>query len=192
MKSFSNDSIFGPGLKVLIENNSDKAVTVQVRNLSINDVMIEALLSSDVEANKKANDEITFMSSQLKDANISTIQKIEFSFHIFDSENWEDSFESDMILIETESDPEYIQEYDDSGFLAYDENDLKIVMKKVSSEDSFWGADVFVYIENNSDNNITVQARDVSINGFMVEPIFSSDIVAGKKYTIPLPLWKAT
>ena len=52
LKSFSNDSIFGPGLKVLIENNSDKAVTVQVRNLSINDVMIEALLSSDVEANK--------------------------------------------------------------------------------------------------------------------------------------------
>ena len=55
------------------------------------------------------------MSSQLKDANISTIQKIEFSF-ISLIQKLEDSFESDMILIETESDPEYIQEYDDRVF----------------------------------------------------------------------------
>jgi len=54
-------------------------------------------------------------------------------------------------------------------------------MKKVNSSDSFWGADVYVYIENNSGDDITIQTRDVSINGFMVSPIFSSEIVAGKK-----------
>lgn len=58
---------------------------------------------------------------------------------------------------------------------------FKIVMKRVSSEDSFWGADVYVYIENNSETDATFQARDVSINGFMIDPIFSSDVLAGKK-----------
>ena len=36
-------------------------------------------------------------------------------------------------------------------------------------------------LENTGDKDITVQTRDVSINGFMVEAMFSCDIVAGKR-----------
>lgn len=50
-------------------------------------------------------------------------------------------------------------------------------MKRASSDDSFWGADVYVYIENNSETDATFQARDVSISRFMINPIFSSKVI---------------
>lgn len=181
LKSLEFDGMFGPSLKVLVENNSEEPITVQTRDSSINDVMIESMFSCDVVSGKKANDSITFMESDLEHAGIKIIKDIEFKFHIFNSDTWDGVLDSDTITINTSADLEYVQEYDDSGVIVLDEKDIKIVMKKVSSEDSFWGADVHVYIENNSDNDITIQARDVSINGFMLEPIFSSDVIADKK-----------
>lgn len=175
------DSFFGPEISVLIENNNEKDITVQVRNISINDIMVDAIFSSDVASGKKANDGITIMDDYLERANITTIKTIELSFHIFDSDSWDTIVDSEPILLETLGSESYIQEYDDSGTVAVDMNGVKIVIKKLDSSDSFWGADVYVYIENNSEQDITVQTRDVSINGFMVDPIFSSDIVAGKK-----------
>jgi len=181
LKSLSNDDFFGPSLDVLVENNTDKSITVQSRNTTINDVMVETLFSCDVAAGKKANDEITFMDSDLKTAQIETIKDIELVLHIFDTDTWDTIFDSDTINITTSADPSFLQEYDDSGFVALDQNDIKIVIKKLDSEDSFWGADIYVYIENNSQSNATIQLRDVSINGFMTDPIFSCDVVAGKK-----------
>lgn len=181
LKSLQQDGMFGPALKVLIENNTEKSITVQVRDSSINGVMADAMFSCEVAANKKANDEITFMWSDVEQAGIEVIQNIELKFHIFASDSWDGILDSDAIVIETTADPAYVQAYDDSGVIVLDEKGFKIVMKKVNSEDSFWGADVHIYIENNTDIDATIQARDVSINGFMISPVFSSDLIAGKK-----------
>lgn len=181
LKSIEYDGIYGPSLKVLIENNSDKAITVQTRNSSVNGVMVKTIFSSSIEPQKKVNDNIIFIQSDLDAAAISIVKDISFNFHISDNESWTESFDTDMIEIVTNEDSENVQDYDDSGLVVFDENDLKIVIKKANSEDSFWGADVYVYLENNSDKNISVQARDVSINGFMVDPIFSCDVATNKK-----------
>jgi len=75
----------------------------------------------------------------------------------------------------------YVQTYNDKGFTVVDTGNINIIVQKLNSADSFWGSDVYVYAENNTDADLTIQTRDVSINGFMVEPIFSCDIAAGKK-----------
>lgn len=181
LKSLSYDGFFGPSLKVLIENKSEKDITVQVRKTVVNDVMVDTLFSSDVAAGKKANDEITYMGSDLKEANIETIKSFELVLILIDPDSFDTIFETEPLTITTSADPSYVQTFDDSGFVALDKNDLKIVVQKLDSEDSFWGADIYVYIENNSSRDITVQLRDVSINGFMIDPIFSSDILPGKK-----------
>ena len=60
--SFDEDGSFmGPELKILVENNGEKNITVQVRDVSINDIMIDGSLSTDVAPGKKAKDEIFFM-----------------------------------------------------------------------------------------------------------------------------------
>ncbi len=180
VKGLSSDDFFGPAVKVLVENGSDQNITVQTRNCSVNGLMMDPMFSCDVAAGKKANDTIAFMNSQLETTQISTIASIEFYLNIFDSDSWEDITRSDIITLNTSA-VDHVQTYNDSGFTVCDDGGIKIVVQKLNSEDSFWGSDVYVYAENNTDANITIQARDVSIDGFMVEPMFSCDIAAGKK-----------
>lgn len=174
-------SIFGPTLDVLIENNSSKSVMVQARNSAVNGVMIDTMFSCDVAPGKKANDEITFSSSELKRAGIETIKEIQFQLQFFDADSWNTIVDSDPIVITTNADPSFVQEYDDDGVLLLDKQGFKIVAQGLDMSGSIFGAELLVYIENNSDNDVTIQARDASVNGFMVETIFSCDILAGKK-----------
>ena len=180
-KSLDNDALFGPEVKLLIENDSGKDLTFQCRNASVNGYMIETMMSVDVVNGKKANDEITFMSSDLEMCNISAIADMEFSFHIFTTEDWEEFLDTPQIQLKTSIADAYEYSFDDSGSLAYDGNGIKVVVKGLAEDSSIFGPSIVVYIENSSDKTITVQARDVSINGFMVDTIFSTDVVIGKR-----------
>ena len=97
------------------------------------------------------------------------------------SESWEDIVVTDTIVVNTSIASTYVQKVDDSGEVLFDSNGVKIVGKGLSADDSFWGPGVIVYIENNTDRNIIIQTRDVSVNGFMVESVMSEEVVAGKK-----------
>lgn len=171
----------GISVKVLVENNSGRAITVQVRNSVVNGVMISTMFSCDVEPGKKANDTITFSGSELDVAGIEAIQEVEFSLHIFDKDSWKGIDDSEQIVLVTTLGDGYVQQYDDSGILALEQNGLRIVTKKLDSESSFWGADLYLYVENDSGKDITVQIRDCSVNGYMVDPMFSCDVLNGKK-----------
>lgn len=176
-----NGSFMGAELKFLIENETDKNITVQARNVSVNGYMVDSNMSSEVASKKKNNDSLTFLSTSLEECGITNISEMEFSFNIFNSDDWMDSFDTDMIIIKTSSADGYVQNYDDSGEVLYENNGVKIVSKGISQDDSFLGPSVILYIENNMDEGITVQARDTSINGFMVDPTLSPEINPGKK-----------
>ncbi len=120
-------SIFGATVAVLIENNSSKNITVQARNSAVNGVMVDTLFSCDVTAGKKANDAITFSASDLKRAGIEVIKEIQFQLHFFNAESWDTIVDSDPIIITTDADPSFVQEYDDSGVVLLDTKGFRIV-----------------------------------------------------------------
>lgn len=180
-KSLAVDEFFGTEIKLLIENNSGKDLTFQCRNVSVNGYMVEPMMSVDVANGKKANDSITFMESDLEACGIDAIADIDLAFHIFDMAEWEPYLDTDAIQIKTSIADTFEYTYDDSGDLVYEGNGVKIVLKGLAEDESFIGPSLVVYIENLGDKNITVQVRDVSINGFMVDPMFSCDVVAGKR-----------
>ena len=175
------DGLFGTELQLLIENNSSQGVTVQARNANVNGYMVSTMMSADVAAGKKANDSLTFETSGLKECGIETIATMEFSFHIFNTESWDDIADTEVIKVDTSAAGSYTQTYDDSGEVLVDADGVKIVGKGLSADGSFWGPGVILYIENNTEKDITVQVRDVSVNGFMVDSSMSEDVVAGKK-----------
>lgn len=179
-KELAVDGFYGPEIKLLIENNSGKDLTFQCRNASVNGYMVDTMMSVDVANGKKANDGLIFMESDLEACGINAIADMEFAFHIFDTADWEDYLDTDPIQIKTSIADTFEYSYDDSGDLAYEGNGAKIVIKGLA-DDGFYGPGIVVYIENTSDKDITVQVREVSINGFMVEPMFSCDVVAGKR-----------
>ncbi len=181
LKSMDVNNFLGPSLNFLIENNSANDITIQSRDVSVNNVMINTIFSADISSGKKANENLIFTSSELKTSGIDVFKDIELKFIILNSSDFSSLFISDPINFTTNVDPNFVQTYDDSGSVMLDQNGIKIVIKKVDDKNSFWGADVYLYIENNSDQNITVQARDVSVNGFMMNPVLSSSITPGKR-----------
>ena len=94
------DSIWGAELKLLIENNSSKTITVQARNCNVNGYMVTTMMSADVASGKKANDSLTFETSGLKESGIEQIATMEFYFHIFDTETWDTIVDTDVITIQ--------------------------------------------------------------------------------------------
>ena len=47
--------------------------------------------------------------------------------------------------------------------------------------DETWGTQVIVYIENNSDQDVSIQTKDSSVNGYSFDNYFFKDIIAGMK-----------
>ena len=83
------DNIWGDGIKVLIENNADKDVTVGCNALIVNDYMISDLFVAEVAAGKKVYDTIDLFNSELKAAGIDTVGKVEIYFHVYDSSTYD-------------------------------------------------------------------------------------------------------
>ena len=141
--------------------------------------MVTDLFSESVAAGKKANATLNFLSDSLKNAGIDTPGQIEIYFHVFDGDSYSTVFDTDCVTIKTSAyDSMEIKKLDD-GHELYNEDGLRIVGKYVD-ENSIWGTAVLLYIENNTGKNIGVQADDMSINGFMVQPFFSATVYDGK------------
>ncbi len=178
-KEYVEDSIWGPGVKVLIENNSDKNLGISCGALIVNNYMVSDLFSKTVAPGKKANENIYFLSADLKNAGIHTVGQIELFFHIFDGDTYSTIFDSDFVTIKTSAyDSMEVVKMDDGQEL-YNDGGIKIIGKYVD-ETSLWGTAVLLYIENTAGKNIVVQADDMSINGFIVTPYFSSTVYDGK------------
>lgn len=179
------------GLKVMIENNTDKEITVQARDVCVNGCVIEHTFSSDVTAGMKANDFIRFSESGLERSGITTIADISLKFHIFDGESWDDILDTDEIQIKTSAYEGFQYTYDDSGDLLYNENGIKIVYKGYELDETWGEFGILLYIENNSGEYITVQTRDNTINGFMMDGVMSDDIPSGKKSFTDITFWNS-
>jgi len=177
---YTTDSIWGDGIKLLIENNSDQNVTVGCTALIVNDYMITDLFVSDVAAGKKANETMYLSSSELEAAGIDSVGQIEVYFHVYDSASYEDIFNTDVVTIQTSEYANMDTTPNDAGTELYNEGGIRIVGKTVD-ENSFWGTAILLYVENTSGTNVGVQCDNMSINGFMMTPYFSCDVYDGKK-----------
>ncbi len=66
-----------------------------------------------------------------------------------------------------------------SSKVVYDANGIKITAQGIG--ESYLGKEIKLLVENTTAKNYTVQVRDFSINGYMIDPVFSCDVAAGKK-----------
>ncbi len=176
---YVTDSIMGDGIKLLVENNSDTDYTIGCDELIVNDYMIADLFSVDVAAGKKSNEMMYLSSSELKAAGIDTVGKVEMYFHAYDA-NWDDLFQNVYSEIETSEFANMDTTPNDEGTELYNENGIRIVGKTVD-ENSFWGTAILLYTENTSGKNVGISVDDMSINGFMMTPYFSTTVYDGKK-----------
>lgn len=176
---YVTDSIWGDGIKLLVENNSAKDYTIGCDELIVNDYMITDLFSADVAAGKKSNEVMYLSSTELKAAGIDTVGQIEMYFHAYDS-NWDNLFKNVYSKLETSEFANMDTTPNDEGQELYNANGVRIVGKTVD-ENSFWGTAILLYIENTSGQNVGINVDNMSINGYMMTPLFSTIVYDGKK-----------
>lgn len=68
-----------------------------------------------------------------------------------------------------------------TGGTIYNANGVIVHYQGIIYNERFKEIQIQLYIENNNDHDIRIQADDFSINGFKTSKIFSSDIAAGQK-----------
>lgn len=179
-QKYVKDDFWGDGIKLQIENNSDKDVTVSCDALIVNDYMTSDLFAVDVAAGKKTNETLYLLSEELENAGIDTVGKVEIYFNVYDSSSYDTIFKTDCITINTSAFANMDTTPKDAGKELYNEGGIRIVGKTVD-ENSFWGASILLYCENTSGRNVVISIKDMSINGFMMDPLFASTVYNGKK-----------
>ena len=70
----------------------------------------------------------------------------------------------------------------------FNNNGVKITY--TGTEEGLLGTNINLLIENNSGQDYTIQARDVSVDGYMIEPIFSCEVKSGKKANTSLEFFE--
>lgn len=178
-KEIVDNTIWGVGIKVHIENNSNKDYSIGVEQAIVNNCMITDLFSCTVASGKKANDTIYLSSSDLKASGIDNIGQVELYFYVYDPTTYERIYETDCITIKTSDYDTMDTTIENAGYTLYNDNDIKIVGKYVD-EYKLLGKAIVLYIVNNREENITISCDDMSINGYMVTPFFVSTVYSGK------------
>ena len=170
----STDSLFGPELNLLVENDSAQNIVVQPNYCMVNGYMMDGLLSADVAAGKKANDTLDFLSNALARCGIETITDIELDLVVSDGDSWQTFYETGPVILQTSAAGQYTQTYDDSGEEIYNQKGIRVVAKSVN--DDLFGMGIKFYLENNTDKTVIVNADNVSVNGYMMTDLFYSDL----------------
>ena len=178
--SYETDSIWGDRIKILAENKGTQTIHIGCDALIVNDYMITDLFSAEIAPGKKANESLDLMSSQLSAAGIDNVGKIELYLYYYEGDSFSNRVKSDCITIKTSHYDDMDTTPDDTGTELYNADGVRIVGKYVN-ENSFWGAAVLLYIENNSGENITVTTEDLSVNGFMITDYFYATVYDGKR-----------
>jgi len=180
-KSLVYDNTWGPELKVLIENNSSENIVVTSRETSVNGAMIDFTFYCDIAAEKKSNEGISIYKADLETASITTIKEIQFKIRVSNQDTYNEIIETDFITITTNASPDFVQKFDDSGEVVYNDNSFKVVFRGlVINESSIYRTRLTFYVENNTDQSVTLRTRDLSINGFMFDDNMYATVGAGK------------
>ena len=180
-KEIVDESVWGQGIKVLIENNSSRDVTVTATAMAVNGYMLTDFLYEKVTADAKANAVIHCLNNELEKAGITNIEEVAIWFSLVDPESYMTSYSSDEpAILRTSLYTGAESEAFSDGIEVINQDGIRVVVKYVD-EKSIWGTSVLIYAENNSGRNVGLSADNVSINGFMIDGYYYADIKSGYK-----------
>lgn len=178
------NSIWGYTLSAYLENKSaDKTYMFSVRDAAINGVSATTLSSKEVAPGKKANEDITFSESELKDKGIEKFTDIELLFYVYDSDDWM----AEAVAEETvhvypygqEKAEIFKREPKDTDTVIVDNEFVSIILTDYD-KDSIWGFSANVFLVNKTEKEVMFNIDDVSVNGYMVDPFWAKSVSAGK------------
>lgn len=177
-------NMWGYTLKAALENKStDKTYMFSITSAAVNGVQSDPLFATEVAPGKKANSEISFMDSSLRDNGIIDFTDIELSFRVYDSNDWTAaSVAEETVHIypygEAQAIP-FVRQTESSDLVILDNEFLTVTVTGYDAE-NMWGYAVNLFLENKSDKEIMFSISEASINGYMADPFYATSVRPGK------------
>lgn len=176
-------SFWGYTLKAQLENKSaDKTYMFSVESAAINGVQCDPFFATEVASGKKSNNDISFSETGF-DADIGEYTDIELTFRVYDSEDWD----ADDVAKETV----HIYPYGKDKAAKFErkeqttdnviaENEYAKVIVTGYEKDDIWGYTAKLFLVNKTDKNLMFSVDEVSVNGYMADPLYATEVIAGK------------
>lgn len=173
--------ISGPGLKFKIESACNKGVIIQSPYAVVNGYMVSPEMNVEVPEGKTVTGTLILPYFNLAISEITSLQKIEFVLRIVEAKTYEPITKTDLITVTTSAKQGEQTICDENGQIAYEDNDIRIVLKGVNTDRAYSdGAELMVYMYNGTDKNIAIRTGDVIVNGCNMTSAMNCTLLPGK------------
>lgn len=177
------DGDWGYTIDLMLENKSaDVKYTYDVDSVYVNGLAASGFLYEEVAAGKKANTEIELDSDRLSEYGIDEYTDIEITLTVQNSDDWSvDPAAKETFHIYPygeEKAEKYVREAQASDVALVDEKDVTVTLIGESMDE--WDYMLDIYVANNTDKVLVIDAEDASINGFMADPFYYTLVSPGK------------
>lgn len=183
-----DDPLWSFTIKIFVENKtSDTNLVFTLDTAVINGYEYPAFWYESVEFGKKSNSEINFYSWTTEDLGITTFDKIDLYFRVYDDDDWdaEDLLEEKYTIYPTGlSESEIVsppRPTSENEYVVIDNEFVTFIIIDTYMDD-IWGYTLRVYIENKtSDIEMMFTWDDVSVNDYMIDPFWAKSLIPGAK-----------
>ena len=183
--SGQNQKSGGAEFKFLLENKrSDKALMFSIDNVAINGWMISSFFAQEVASGKKANETLSFEKTNLEDAGITSIDKMEFRLLVNDWAAVGSVVDETFVVYPTglsESQITIPDRWTGSNEQVIFDNDEITFIALGTYTDKIWGYSVAIYLENKTDKNLMFSWEYSSINGIKIDAYWGTTITPGNR-----------
>lgn len=173
--SLQYGGVYGPALVLLIENASPTAICVQANEVVVNDYMLKSTMEASIASGQSSLEMLNLSGETLERSGIVDIQSIAFSLRVTDTDSWSHSITTERIHVQSSADPDAAHNQVDMGKVLVEREGVRIAIKKLNGER------VLACIENNTDTDLAIQAKDVKVNGMAVVYRYQEELLAGTK-----------
>jgi hypothetical protein len=155
-----------------------------LRQVSVNGWMCDPFFAATVNAGMKANEEISFLNSDLAANGITEVMDITFTLAVYDSTDIlaENLLEEEFAVYPLGEDAHRsdVRQRVETDVVLVENEDCAILVTGFEP-DSTWGYAMEVYLENRTDDALMFSAFDVAVNGFMCDPYWAVEVAPGKR-----------
>lgn len=179
-----------PDLKLHVENNTDGDIMIQTSEYAaVNSCMVRGIASIQASAGDSADDTVMFLDDEFEKAGIETVSDIRLAVRAIDAD-WNEICSSDYVTVKTSA---YgtVETPAVDGDVLYDEGGVKVILLGTEEDEDFdfyFPTYVKLYIENNSDQDITVKTLDFKANGEVTQCSLNAELLAGTRQFTELRL----
>lgn len=178
-------------MELLLESKSDREMELQFANGSINEIMVVAYSPSaqKLSAKERMSYTLELMIMPYVEKSLPEMNDVEFHVLAQYSDTLDYVFPREVLAFTTTYPAATVQIADQGRTILMDE-ELKISLQDVLEGDSYMGAYVLLFVENNTDMDLYLKEKEVHVNGVDLGGTLLFSIAQGKKGFVTLALLK--